>query len=390
MPRHPISEAALLLISRLTWFSQSFRHETLINIVNVFRLITENTFRGRKWDRPCLDATITSFRAAHPEIGQKPWAIVTGGNSGIGYETSLALVEAGFRVVLACRSAEKAGEARDRMREELNARYGDSNALVTELDDAVVFILLDLASFGSVRAFVTEFERINAGEGLHVLVNNAGVFFLPFGRTCDGYEQTVGINYLAHFLLTLLLLPSMKRATTGPAPRVVIVSSISIYAATRSGPRGATGEGPDYALFTAEEGFTRPTAYALSKLCDLLFVKYISRRLPVDSSRRITINACHPWGVYTGILRNIPSIQPMVASGRLQNFLRTPAAGATTPVYLALSPEVQEVSGEYFDDMCVMKGPAVVENEVVQEELWKKSLEMSGLEETVVEEYILA
>lgn len=270
------------------------------------------------------------------------------------------------------------------MREDLNARYGDSNTLVKDFNDTVMFIMLNLASFDSVRAFVTEFEQINAGEGLHVLVNNAGVFFLPFGLTSDGYEQTMGINYLAHFLLTMLLLPSMKRATTGPAPRIVIVSSISIYAATRSGPRGATGEGPDYALFKSEEGFTLPGAYALSKLCDLLFVKYISRRLL--SPRRITINACHPWGVYSGILRNVPSLQAM--GGRLRDFLRTPAAGATTPVYLALSPEVQEVSGEYFDDMCVMKGPAVVENEVVQEELWKKSLEMCGLEEAVVEEWL--
>ncbi|RUP43992.1 hypothetical protein BC936DRAFT_150104 [Jimgerdemannia flammicorona] len=391
MPPHRLAESSLLFISRLTWLSQPLRHDILINVVNAFRLITENTFRGRAWDQPCLDASIQSFRSAHPRPEgapppPKPWAIVTGGNTGIGYETAKSLVAAGFRVVLACRSEERARGAIERMRGELATRYGQDNELVTELDATVHFLPLDLASLPSVRAFVPLFERISLEDGLHVLVNNAGIMDVPFALTQDGYEQTVAINYLAPFLLTVLLLPCMIRTTVAPTPRIVVVSSVSAYAATRPGPLGSVAAGPEYVRFTTDTNFSQPGAYAMSKLCDLLFVRYLARRLSTSPSSSptprpvITINACHPWGVNTGIFRHNPSIQSLADRGRLDNFLRTPAAGATTPVYLAVSPEVEGITGQYFDDLCVMKVPRVVDDEGAQEELWRRSLTMCGMQ----------
>ena len=143
-----------------------------------------------------------------PQAGK--FAIVTGANSGIGYDTALELARAGAEVIVATRSAARGEAAVARLK--------------TAVPDALVrFEALDLASLASVRDFAA---RIKASQGtLDILVNNAGVMALPRRRlTVDGFETQLGVNFLGHFLLTALLMPLLMKAE---APRVVQVSSIA-------------------------------------------------------------------------------------------------------------------------------------------------------------------
>jgi NAD(P)-dependent dehydrogenase (short-subunit alcohol dehydrogenase family) len=136
-------------------------------------------------------------------------AVVTGANTGIGLETARALASRGAHVVLACRSRERGEEA-------LRSIGADRPAGEVEL------LLLDLASLASVRAFAQAFSARH--QRLDLLVNNAGIMVPPFGRTEDGFELQIGINFLGHFALTGLLLDRLRN---GSGARVVTVSSIA-------------------------------------------------------------------------------------------------------------------------------------------------------------------
>ncbi len=213
------------------------------------------------------------------------YAIVTGANApGLGYRTAWRLAcEYGYRVTLACRSAERGREAERQIR----AAGGDST-----------FMALDLASLSSVRAFVDEWRALDGGDaqktGLALLVNNAGVGFAkgkPRETTEDGFEETFGVNHLGHFLLTNLLLPDLQRYKFGPSRVVVVTSSLHDPAVgSRMGP-GAGSElldlhelapaspGGFRSRQKAEEAHDSQLEYRRSKLANLLFAFELQRRL---------------------------------------------------------------------------------------------------------------
>jgi NAD(P)-dependent dehydrogenase (short-subunit alcohol dehydrogenase family) len=247
--------------------------------------------------------------------------VVTGGNSGIGFEAARVLAQRGARVVLGCRDPAKAEGAVRAIRQESRGA-------------AVESIPLDLASLESIRAFVDTFSARHTT--LDVLCNNAGVMALPYMRTADGFEMQLGTNHLGHFALTGLLL---DRLLATPDARVVTVSST----AHRIGRIRLDD-------LNGEAGYGRWTAYGQSKLANLLFTFELQRRLAAAGTSAISV-ACHPGYAATNLQLVAPRLEGsrwMESLSRLGNRLlaQDAAAGALPTLYAATATDVR--GGDYF------------------------------------------
>jgi NAD(P)-dependent dehydrogenase (short-subunit alcohol dehydrogenase family) len=247
--------------------------------------------------------------------------IVTGGNSGLGYETARELARHGARVLLACRSPERAGEAILRLRAE--SPRADVEAMA-----------LDLASLASVRASASTF--LGRHEALHGLINNAGVMALPRRETVDGFEMQLGTNHLGHFALTGWLLPSLLAS---PGSRVVNLSS-TMHRTGRMRWDDLHGK----------RRYGKWTAYGQSKLANLLFSYELQRRLAAKGAQTVSV-ACHPGYAATNLQFAGPRMQGSslleTGAGLLNRILAQSAAmGALPTLYAATAPGVQ--GGEYY------------------------------------------
>jgi retinol dehydrogenase 12 len=270
--------------------------------------------------------------------------LITGGNTGIGLSTAIALARDGGRVYIACRSAAAGEAAVARVR----SQAGSAD---------VRLLALDLASLPSVHACAAAFLALD--EPLHVLVNNAGVAGQR-GLTADRFELHFGVNHLGHFALTHLLLPRL--AESGAGARVVNVSSNAHYEA----------RGIDFAAVR------RPTAtfvgmreYGVSKLCNVLFTQELARRL---AGTGVNCYALHPGVVASDIWRRVPRL----ARPFLTRRMLTIEQGAVTSVYCATSPTVAADSGLYYDE-CAVRPPSPVATPELAELLWKHSAKWTGL-----------
>jgi NAD(P)-dependent dehydrogenase (short-subunit alcohol dehydrogenase family) len=294
-----------------------------------------------------------------PQTGKR--AVVTGANSGIGFHTALELARKGAAVVLACRNPAKAEDALARLR----SAVPDAKAELAALD------LSDLAS---VRAFGASFAA--RGVPLDLLVNNAGIM-APLSRKAspDGFELQMATNHLGHFLLTALLLPSLRRA---PAPRVVTVASIAHR-------RGRI----DFEDLQSERSYSPFDSYARTKLANLLFAFELQRRAD-KAGLKLLSAAAHPGVARTSILVN--------GLGGGRNTLLTRAIGllsglythseeqgALPSLYAATSPDV--VPGGYYgpDGFGEMTGfpvrvdcRAQAKDASAATRLWDVSVELTG------------
>lgn len=245
--------------------------------------------------------------------------VVTGGNSGIGRETALALARAGASTLITARDPERGAAAAA----DIGRRAG------TGLVGLVVF---DLADLGSVRAGAAEIlERC---PRLDVLVNNAGLVLTERSVTADGYETTFAVNHLGPFLLTNLLLDRLRASAPS---RVVNVASTA-----------HKGARLDFDDLQSANGYRAMNAYGASKLANVLFTAELARRLEGSG---VTVNCCHPGTVSTGWGRDGDTKGLLAFGLRFMPYLPfflTPEAGARTSVYLASAPEVAEVTGRYF------------------------------------------
>lgn len=211
-------------------------------------------------------------------------AIVTGANSGIGYETALELAARGAHVILACRNMNAAEQAAERI------RHSTQNPNVTCRH-------LDLGEQKSVRQFAAEFMQKTADgrspPRLDILVNNGGIMAVPWQLTADGYEQHMGTNHFGHFALTLLLLPVLRRT---PNARIVNVTSMCQRWVKMPNDLKNVGQ---------HDGYNRFVAYAHSKLANAIFTRELARRL---GRMDVTVNCVHPGVIHTDIQKNLESL----------------------------------------------------------------------------------
>ena len=250
--------------------------------------------------------------------------IVTGANSGIGYEAALALAKKGANVVLACRSPERSQAAADRIR----AAAPKANLELAPLD---------LSSLRSVRSFAEWFQRTH--ERLDVLVNNAGVMAIPRQLTEDGFELQLATNHLGHFALTGLLLGRMLTSANAGAPsRIVNVSSM-VHTIGRF----------DWSDLQMERRYSKWLAYGRSKLANLLFTYELARRLEARGAPVIAV-ACHPGYAATNLQAVGPKMtgsafgQAVMAIGN-SVFAQSAEAGAWPTLRAATAPDVR--SGDF-------------------------------------------
>lgn len=282
-------------------------------------------------------------------------AIVTGANSGLGYDTAAALVDKGAQVVLAVRNLDKGNEAVDRIRK------ASPNAVVALQE-------LDLSSLDSVRRAADELRA--AHPRIDLLINNAGVMYVPSRETTkDGFEMQFGTNHLGHFALTGLLLDHLLSVD---GSRVVTVSSVGhrIMARIRF-------EDPHF-----ETGYNRVQAYGQSKLANLLFTYELQRRLKLKGAPTIAA-AAHPGFSDTELMRYIPISVPNLV---WRIFTQPADKGALPTLRAATDPGVQ--GGQYYgpDGVAELRGhPKVVassaqsHNEDIQRRLWTMSEELTGV-----------
>jgi NAD(P)-dependent dehydrogenase (short-subunit alcohol dehydrogenase family) len=273
--------------------------------------------------------------------------VVTGGNSGVGRATATALAARGARTVITARSRSRGEEALADIRR-------------TSGSDQVDLVVFDLADLSSVRAGAAALlERL---DRIHVLVNNAGLVLTRRTETVDGYESTFAINHLGPFLLTRLL--TDRLIASAPA-RVVNVAST----AHRSARHGMGFED-----LQTHDGYRGMQVYGRSKLANILFTRELARRL---DGTGVTANSLHPGTVATGYARD-GDASGFLAFGVkvIKPFILTPEKGARTSVYLASSPAVADVTGEYFVKCRARTPSPAALDDAAAERLWTVSEEL--------------
>jgi NAD(P)-dependent dehydrogenase (short-subunit alcohol dehydrogenase family) len=242
--------------------------------------------------------------------------LVTGASQGIGKVVARELARQGARLVLVCRSRERAESAVEQLKVDTGA---------ADID----LILADLASMREVRRAAEVFAQ--RYETLDVLLNNAGVLATSRRVSDDGYEHTFATNHLSAFLLTKLLLPFLERSGAG---RVVTVAS--------DAHRFGRMHFDDPQL---ERRFGAVRAYCQSKLGNVLFTYELARRLPRGT--RVTANCLHPGICSSNFGKTDGGLMAMFMKA-VGPFLASPEQAASTSIYLCSSPDVREVTGKYF------------------------------------------
>lgn len=285
--------------------------------------------------------------------------VVTGANSGLGKATAKGLVRLGGHVVMVCRNPERGHDAQAEIQAVAQKSHPSHK-------DAVDLHVADLAVQDEVYRLG---ETLRADyDRLDVLINNAGVLLAEREETPDDLETTFAVNHLAPFLLTHLVLPLLKEtAGRDGEARVVTVSS-----------EAHRGTSLDFDDLNAEDSYGMIQAYGQSKLANILFTHELARRL---RDTGVTANCVHPGVVATNIWRGSDWLSRLA---RLFTwFYKTPEEGAESVLHLAASRELEELTGQYFKEMEVVNPSPEAYDEKGAARLWRLSLEMTGLEDSL-------
>lgn len=269
--------------------------------------------------------------------------MVTGSNAGIGKATALELAKRGATVIMVCRSQERGAAAQ----QEIKAQSGNAK---------VDLLVADLSSQAAIRQLVQEFE--SRYDRLHVLINNAAVALKRRELSKDGIEMMFAVNHLSYFLLTNLLLDTLK--ASAPARIINVASNAHRFGRL------------DFDDLQGEKRYHMFRAYALSKLENLYFTYALAKRI---EGTGVTVNALHPGVIRTELNRDLPQFLKWL----FDRFMKPAEKGAETPVYLADSPEVEGVNGKYWDECkAIPSAPRSYDKEAA-ETLWQLSAKLTGL-----------
>lgn len=305
--------------------------------------------------------------------------IITGGNSGLGYQCArnIALADENYHIILACRDAGKADQAIT----SLTQQTGNQN---------ITFIELDLASLDSIRKFAAAFAGGDYPP-LYGLVCNAGLIMVDgTHQTKDGFELTFGVNHLGHFLLVNLLLEQIADAgrivfvssgTHDPANKTIVAEPVYEKARLLAYP-----ETPDQKESILTTGQRR---YSTSKLCNIYCAYELAERLQEQLDKKITVNAFDPGEMPgTGFSRSFPA--PMRVLTKYLNYIsvlfkpsvNTSAASGKALAQLMTDPEYRNVTGKYFEGTRQKLSSDLSYSERNQKELWDASIDLTKLKQS--------
>ncbi len=281
---------------------------------------------------------------ALPMSGRK--VLITGATSGIGEITAYELAALGAEIVAVSRNEAKTRAVAD----QIVSRGGKAHAYTA-----------DLSSMAEIRRLSGEIH--NRFDALDVLVNNAGAIFMKRMETVDGLEMTFALNHINYFLLTNLLMDLLKR---GASPRIVNVSSAAHF-----------GGRVDFSDLQMKKNFTGWRAYSASKLMNILFTYELDRKLKAENVG-ITVNTLHPGFVATNFGKSNGGLFHSLF-GLSQFAAIKPEDGARTSIYLASSPEVENISGRYFANCTETRSSPESYNEKTAAQLWRVSEQLTAL-----------
>ncbi|KAH3753051.1 WW domain-containing oxidoreductase-like [Dreissena polymorpha] len=288
--------------------------------------------------------------------------LITGANSGLGYEIAKWSAMMGATVILACRSESKTREAIAKMNQEFQAEKSKESSQLSENTTlALGFMHLDLASFESVTNFCEAFKK--SGRKLHVLFCNAGLGWIPFQKTADGLEMLLQVNYLSHFVMIAKLLGVMQQS--GPDCRILLMSSIMHKRGTFD-LKTINYSGPP-------NDFSSMNYYGRSKLYQIMQAAAMGRRI---SGSNVTINSIHPGVVDTQFYRDWDTgiRKCLLCCMQFSGMARSSFQGAKCSIDLTVNPKHAGMNGLYWVDCKIVTPSSVARNKQKQEELWETTI----------------
>ena len=275
--------------------------------------------------------------------------VITGANSGIGFETALELSKQGAFIVMVCRNEDKAEAAKEQIKNEHPAAGID-------------IVLCDFSSQAEIRNAASQINR--SYEKIDILINNHGFTSSRYNETVDGLEEVFAVNHIGYFLFTNLLLENLKAAGKS---RIINVASN----AHRNGEF-------DPGNLQLKKNYQPWKAYGNSKLFNILFTMELADRL---KGTYVTANCLHP-GVIASNFGKTGEWWVRLFFGLGKPFLKSNREGAETTIYLATSDEVEGVNGAYFKESKVATPRKLARNKAAAEKLWGISEELCGLAES--------
>ncbi len=276
--------------------------------------------------------------------------LITGANRGIGKITAFELAKLEAHVIMVCRDLEKGTKAQ----KEIMEQSGNPD---------IDLYIVDLASQSSIRKFASNFS--NKYKELHVLINNAGTITKKWTLTEDGIEKTFAVNHLGPFLLTNLLLDLL---IAGSPSRIITVSSGMHHK-----------EAINFDDLHSRDKYGNLKMYSISKLANIQFTYHLNQQLKNSGKKNVTVNVVHPGFTRTKFGRKGLSLLQNIGLRLIHPIMAiSPEKGAETTIYLASSPEVREISGEYFVKKKIAQSSPISYNRKEQERLWTISEQMTG------------
>ncbi|WOH12411.1 hypothetical protein DCAR_0831914 [Daucus carota subsp. sativus] len=308
-----------------------------------------------------FSAGATGEKVTEGVDGSALTCIITGSTNGIGKETARVLALRGVHVVMGVRNVNAGGKIKEEFLQKM------PNARIDVME-------IDLNSLDSVRKFASAY--VSRGLPLNILINNAGILPPPkFTLSKDGYEQVFAVNHLGQFLLTNLLVDTMKKTAreTGIEGRIVNLSS-DLHR------RGVGKEGIIFDKINDEQSYSNSTfsvsPYGMSKLCNILHTNELTRRFQ-EEGVNITANSVHPGLIATNLFSSNGGAVNWIMTKVMVYILKNIEQGASTSLYVALNPKVTGVSGKYFRDNNILTPSKMARDPEVAKKLWDYSVNLT-------------